>query len=385
MEKPTFEFIVKNQIGPRVGKIRTAHGTIQTPCFWPVGTVGAVKLLKPSDLIQTKAQGMLANTYHLMVGVGEEIVQQNRGLHNWSGWKKPLLTDSGGYQVMSLAQQRTLSEEGVVFRSHRNGEKFMLRPEDSIRIQRSIGADLCFMLDVCPSFGEPLETVKDAMERTSRWAKRNYQAFQSIEPKYGFEQSLWPVIQGGTDVQLRKQSTQELFQWTTLGFAIGGLAVGEPKELMWEAVVAVNETLPMEVPKHLLGVGTPDDLLTAIGLGVDSFDCVLPTRNARHGVAFTSHGIVRVKNERYKEDHEPLDPNCNCECCRTISKSFLRHLYFASEPTAAHWLTIHNVYYYSNLLEQCRFHIQSGTFVKFCETTREQWNQQQELTDRSEQ
>lgn len=375
MNSPSFQLVVQNRIGARYGKLTTFHGILETPCFWPVGTVGTVKLLKPSDLVHTKSQGMLVNTYHVLVGPGEEILHQTGGFHRWSGWNKPILTDSGGYQVMSLAQKRTLSEEGVIFQSHINGAKFQLRPEDSVRIQRSIGSDICFMLDVCPAYGEPYDAVKTAMEMTSRWAKRNFEAFRSIEPLYGYEQTLWPVIQGGVDIPLRKESTETLLGYSTLGFAIGGLAVGEPKEFMWEVVRTVNEILPIEAPKHLLGVGTPDDLLTAIDLGVDSFDCVLPTRNARHGVAFTSQGVVRIKNEKYKYDHSPLDHQCECECCKTISKSFLRHLYFASEPTAAHWLTIHNVFYYSTLLEKARYHIQNGSYEKFCEQTRIEWNQ----------
>lgn len=381
MNQVTFSLEVSNQVGYRLGNLFTEHGNIETPCFWPVGTVGSVKTLKPSDLAQTKAQGMLSNTYHLMVGPGMEPIQRNGGLHRWSGWKQPILTDSGGYQVMSLSQRRVLSEEFVLFQSHINGAKFHLSPEDSVRLQRIIGSDICFMLDVCPSFGEPIEKVRESMELTKRWASRNLDAFNAMEPLYGYSQTLWPVIQGGVDLQLRKQSSEEMLKFGSLGYAIGGLAVGEPKPLMWEAVQAVIEVLPVESPKHLLGVGTPDDLLTAIGLGIDSFDCVLPSRNARHGVAFTSEGLVRIKNELHKHSDEKLDKNCTCECCKTISRSFLRHLYFASEPTAAHWLTIHNVYYYSNLLEDARRAIRNQSYDLFCKQVRELWNSEQNLTE----
>ncbi len=274
---------------------------------------------------------------------------------------------------MSLAHRRQLSENGVVFQSHIDGSAHELTPESSIATQRAIGADIIFMLDVCPPFGAPETEMREAHNRTLRWAQRNRQAFSEYPALYGHEQTLWAVVQGGVDLQLRREAASTLGEGNDFGYAIGGLAVGEPKELMYPAIAAVTETLPVAAPKHLLGVGTPDDLLDAIALGIDSFDCVLPTRNARHGFAFTSRGIVRIKNERYKIDQMPLDPDCTCPACTQISRSFLRHLYFASEHTAARWLTYHNLSYYHDLLARARDAISENRFDGFVASVRANW------------
>ncbi len=370
-----FKLLHGEHCTPRRGELHTPHGIIETPCFWPVGTVGSVKLILPDDLNSTGAQGMLSNTYHLLLRPGDEALTQLGGLHRWGGWKKPILTDSGGFQVMSLATHRKLSEECVLFQSHIDGSKHILSPERSIAIQRAIGADIIFMLDVCPAFEASEKELREAHERTLLWAIRNRRAFAEFPSRYGHDQTLWAVVQGATDLALRREAAATLAEGNDFGYAIGGLAVGEPKELMYPAIAAVTETLPIAAPKHLLGVGTPDDLLSGIALGVDSFDCVLPTRNARHGIAFTSRGIIRIKNERYKLDQEPLDPDCKCACCRQISRSFLRHLYFASEATAARWLTYHNLSYYNQLLTEARDAIAASRFPEFAATKRVGWTE----------
>ncbi|MDK9699614.1 MAG: tRNA guanosine(34) transglycosylase Tgt [bacterium] len=374
-----FELLTGEKVSSRRGRLYTPHGIIETPTFWPVGTIGAVKLLTPWQLLATNAQGMLSNTYHLMLRPGTKALIELGGLHRWGCWQKPLLTDSGGFQVMSHAPRRKLSEDGVTFQSHLNGDTFHLTPEESIGIQRAIGADIIFMLDVCPPFGAPEIEMREAHERTLRWASRNRQAFRDLPPLYGNEQTLWPVVQGGTDLTLRKESAEALSEGNDFGYAVGGLAVGEPKELMWPATAAVTETLPVHAPKHLLGVGTPEDLLDAIVLGIDSFDCVLPTRNARHGIAFTSHGIVRIKNEKYKLDELPLDPTCKCDVCNGetggISRSLLRHLYFAAEPNAQALLTYHNVTYYHRLLSDARSAIEQNRYPSFVAETKARWRE----------
>ena len=350
----------------RLGKIKTAHGEILTPAFMPVGTLGTVKAITPKVLQEElKSQIILSNTYHLYLRPGHELIQRAGGLHRFMNWQGPILTDSGGYQVFSLKGLRKLSEEGVKFQSHLDGSEHILTPEKVIAVQESLGSDIMMVLDVCPPHPCDSKQMEEALRLTHCWARR------SLFAKTRQGSQLFAIVQGGTDKHFREKSLQGLFsieqesQKTFDGFAIGGLAVGESNELMYDTVSNLEFHLPKDRPRYLMGVGTPEDLVTCVGLGIDLFDCVLPTRNARNGMLFTSFGKVKIKQSRYKEDFQPLDPECPCYTCKNFTRSYLRHLFVSGEILASILNTIHNLHYYLCLLRDCRIALEENSFEEF--------------------
>jgi len=345
----------------RAAQLATPHGVVETPAFMPVGTAGAVKAVTFSQLGEIGAQILLANTYHLLLRPGDEIVARMGGLHGFTGWRGPFLTDSGGYQVFSLAGLRTLDEEGVLFRSHLDGSPHRLTPERAMQIQMNLGADLVMAFDECLPLPAPAEAVAAACDRTTRWARRCRAEHRRAD------QWLLGIVQGGTDLALRERSARELLELEFPGYAIGGLAVGEPKPDREQVLAHLDPILPEAKPRYLMGVGTPEDLLAAVGHGIDLFDCVLPTRNARNGQLFTSRGRLSIRNARYKEDQRPPDPDCGCPTCRTASRAYLRHLHLANEMTAATLLTIHNLFHYLDMFRRMRQSILLGRFKEFRE------------------
>jgi queuine tRNA-ribosyltransferase len=359
-----FSFTVEVTAGAaRAGRLVTPHGEVETPAFMPVGTAGAVKAVTPRDLREAGAQIVLANTYHLMLRPGDELVARMGGLHGFTGWHGPCLTDSGGYQVFSLSALRELSEDGVAFRSHLDGSPYLLTPERSIEVQANLGADVIMAFDECPPWPAPREAVAAATERTTRWARRSRAAHRRAD------QWLFGIVQGGVHLDLREQSARELMEMDFPGHGIGGLSVGEPKDDMWRVLEHLHPILPAAKPRYLMGVGTPEDLLEAVSRGVDLFDCVLPTRNARNGQLFTSEGRISIRNARYRADERPLDPRCACHACRTASRAYLRHLHLANEMTAATLMTIHNLAFYLDTLRQMRQSLRLGRFEAYRQET----------------
>ncbi|TVQ78386.1 MAG: tRNA guanosine(34) transglycosylase Tgt [Flavobacteriales bacterium] len=352
--------------GARAGTIHTAHGTIQTPIFMPVGTLGTVKTVPHRDLENdVKAQIILGNTYHLMLRPGMEVMETAGGLHSFSAWKKPLLTDSGGYQVYSLAANRKIKEEGVTFQSHIDGSKHMLSPETSIDIQRSIGADIIMAFDECPPYPCEKEYARKSMHLTHRWLKRSIDHWQKNPETYGYRQELFPIVQGSVYPDLRKESAEFIASQDCVGNAIGGLSVGEPAEDMYAMCNLVCGILPQEKPRYLMGVGTPANLLECVALGVDMFDCVMPTRNGRNGMLFTQNGIINIKNQKWKNDHSPLDPYGDCYVDQMYSKAYVRHLFTANESLGKHIASLHNLRFYLWLMENARTKILEGSFSEW--------------------
>jgi len=345
--------------GPRQGEIITAHGVIETPVFLPVGTYGTVKTLTPEELRALGAGLILSNIYHLFLRPGVETIAQLGGLHRFMHWDGAILTDSGGFQVFSLASFRQVSDEGVIFRSHLNGSRHFLDPEKVVALQEALGVDIMICLDECPGYPAPEEEVRRAAARTLAWAKR------SRASRTRPEAALFPVVQGGMYPELRREQAQALRQLNFDGYALGGLSVGEEKELTWEMVAATIPELPVDRPRYLMGLGAPEDLVEAVARGVDMFDCVLPTRNARNGMAFTNRGRVLIKNAAYALDPGPLDEACGCYTCRHYSRAYLRHLYLSREILAFRLLTFHNLYYYFNLMAKMRQAISEGRFADF--------------------
>jgi queuine tRNA-ribosyltransferase len=329
---------------------------VDTPAFMPVGTAGAVKAVTMRDVREAGAQILLANTYHLMLRPGDDLVAERGGLHGFTGWGGPWLTDSGGYQVMSLAKLRTLDEEGVTFRSHLDGTEYVLSPERSMQVQMNLGADIVMAFDECPSLPAPREAVAAAAERTTRWAERSRAAHRRSD------QWLFGIVQGGVDPELRERSAREIAALGFPGHAIGGLAVGEAKPDTMRVVAQMDGLLPEEKPRYLMGVGTPEDLVEAVARGVDLFDCVLPTRNARNGQLFTRQGRLSIRNLRHRRDPRPPDPGCACLTCASTSRAYLRHLHLAGEMTAATLMTIHNLFYYLDMMGAMRQSILLGRF-----------------------
>ena len=327
-----------------------------------IGTVGAVKGLVPSEIRELGGQVILSNTYHLHLRPGEDIVKKAGGLHQFMGWDGPILTDSGGYQVFSLSKIRKLKDDGVEFKSHLDGSKIFLTPEKAIEIQQKLGSDIIMCLDECPGADKDRKYVKESLELTTRWAKR-CKEFHSQLPTSNSQ--LFAIVQGGMHGDPRKESARQLIDIGFDGYAVGGLSVGEPSEVMYKMLDEVLPELPEEKPRYLMGVGTPQDILEAVERGVDMFDCVLPTRNARHGHLYTSQGIVRIKNEKYKEDLTPLDSECGCYTCKNHSKAYLRHLFIANEPLSLRLNTLHNVAFYLDLMRQIRNAIEEGNYKVF--------------------
>jgi queuine tRNA-ribosyltransferase len=346
---PGFAFTLDSRDGrARAGRLVTPHGEVATPVFMPVGTAAAVKAVLHRDLAEIGARILLANTYHLMLRPGDALVASLGGLHGFTGWSGPFLTDSGGYQVFSLAALRKLDEEGVVFQSHIDGSEHLLSPERSMAIQQNLGADIAMAFDECPPGDAPRDVVEAATARTTRWARRSRDAHARAD------QWLFGIVQGGVHLDLRAESARALVELDFPGYAVGGLAVGEAKPGRARVLEEVDALLPAERPRYLMGVGTPEDLIDAVACGIDMFDCVLPTRNARNGQLFTSRGRISIRSARYRDDPRPPDPDCRCYTCRTASRAYLRHLHLAGEMTAATLMSLHNLFYYLDMMEKLR-------------------------------
>ena len=346
----------------RAGKITTAHGEIETPIFMPVGTVGSVKGVHFSELReQVKAQIILGNTYHLYLRPGLDVLRNAGGLHKFNTWDRPILTDSGGFQVFSLTGIRKLKEEGCEFRSHIDGSKHIFTPENVMDTQRVIGADIIMAFDECAPGEADHAYAKKSMEMTHRWLDRCWKRFHETEPLYGYEQTLFPIVQGCKYPELRRESAKFIADKGADGNAIGGLAVGEPTEVMYEMIEVVNESLPKEKPRYLMGVGTPQNILEAIERGVDMFDCVMPTRNGRNAMLFTYQGTMNMKNKKWENDFSPIDPE-GCDIDRIYSKAYLHHLFKAQELLAMQIASIHNLAFYLRLVSDARKHIIAGDF-----------------------
>ena len=349
----------------RAGLITTDHGQIETPIFMPVGTVGSVKGITDRDLHNdVRAQIILGNTYHLYLRPGTEILEKAGGLHAFNGWDRPILTDSGGFQVFSLSGIRKLTEEGCTFRSHIDGSKHVFTPEKVIDIERSIGADIIMALDECPPGTSDYNYAKKSLGLTHRWLDRCIKRFNETEPLYGYEQTLFPIVQGCKYPELRRESAKYIADKGADGNAIGGLAVGEPTEIMYEMIEVVNEILPTDKPRYLMGVGTPQNILEAIERGVDMFDCVMPTRNGRNAMLFTYQGTMNMKNKKWENDFTPIDPD-GCEVDIIYTKAYLHHLFKAQELLAMQIASIHNLAFYLRLITDAREHIIKGDFVQW--------------------
>lgn len=347
----------------RAGTITTDHGVIQTPIFMPVGTAGTVKAVSQQQLkTDVQAQIILGNTYHLYLRPGLEVLQSAGGLHQFNGWDRPILTDSGGYQVFSLAANRKISEEGVVFQSHIDGSKHLFSPEKAIEIQRVIGGDIIMAFDECPPYPSEYKYVKNSMELTHRWLDRCFSHMNNTDPLYGHTQNLFPIVQGGTEKDLRKASCEFIASKDAVGNAIGGLSVGEPTELIYEYCGWSCEHLPENKPRYLMGVGTPADLLECISLGVDMFDCVMPTRNGRNAMLFTTEGIINIDNKKWEMDHSVIDPGLENETSRYYSKAYLRHLIKSKEILGLTIASIQNLAFYLWLVTEARAQIMKGSF-----------------------
>lgn len=347
----------------RAGVITTDHGDIQTPIFMPVGTVGSVKGVHMHELKDDiKAQIILGNTYHLYLRPGMHIIEQAGGLHKFNSWSKPILTDSGGFQVFSLSANRKLKEEGAYFRSHIDGSKHLFTPEGVVDIQRSIGSDIMMALDECPPGTADYDYAKRSLALTKRWLERGWKHFNSTEPRYGHSQAFFPIVQGVTYADLRRDSAKFVSDLGAEGNAIGGLAVGEPTEVMYEMIEVVNEILPADKPRYLMGVGTPANILEAIDRGVDMMDCVMPTRNGRNGMLFTAHGIMNMRNKKWADDFSPIQEDGPSYVDRMYSKAYLRHLFIAQELLAMQIASIHNLAFYLWLVGEARKHIVAGDF-----------------------
>ena len=350
----------------RAGTITTDHGTIETPIFMPVGTAGTVKGVHTKDLREdTKAQIILGNTYHLFLRPGTEILKAAGGLHKFNGWDRPILTDSGGYQVYSLANQRKITEEGATFASHIDGTKHLFTPERVMDIQREIGADIIMAFDECPPYPSTYEYAKQSMHMTHRWLDRCFNRINETDPLYGYEQTLFPIIQGSTYEDLRNESAEYIASKNAEGNAIGGLSVGEPAEEMYKHAAGACAILPKDKPRYLMGVGTPANILENISLGIDMFDCVMPTRNGRNGQIFTSEGILNLRNKKWENVHEPLDKNGTSFVDSQYTKAYVRHLIHSKESLGAQIASLHNIRFYLWLVEQAREHIIAGDFASW--------------------
>ncbi|RYD98610.1 MAG: tRNA guanosine(34) transglycosylase Tgt [Sphingobacteriales bacterium] len=349
--------------GARAGLLHTDHGVIETPIFMPVGTVGSVKAVMQDQLLnEVKAQIILGNTYHLYLRPGTDILEKAGGLHKFNGWHKPILTDSGGYQVFSLSGNRKLKEEGAMFQSHIDGSRHLFSPESVMDIQRSIGADIVMAFDECTPYPCDYNYAKKSMEMTHRWLDRCVQRMGETEPKYGYHQSLFPIVQGSTYKDLRKQSAEYIASKGADGNAIGGLSVGEPEQDMYEMCGLVCDILPKDKPRYLMGVGTPWNIIENISLGVDMFDCVMPTRNGRNGMLFTSDGVINIKNKKWEADFSPIDDGIAAPSSNYYTKAYLRHLFQAKEILGLQLASLQNLSFYLHLAQEARAHILKGTF-----------------------
>ncbi|OGB88291.1 tRNA guanosine(34) transglycosylase Tgt [candidate division WOR-1 bacterium RIFCSPLOWO2_02_FULL_46_20] len=349
-----FEILKKSKTSrARVGKIQTAHGVIDTPAFLAIGTQGAVKAMSPRDLNEIGAQIILANTYHLLLRPGPDLIKEAGGLHKFINWDKPILTDSGGFQVFSLAHMRKVTEDGVEFTSHVDGTKYFLTPKSVLEIQTKFDSDIMMPLDECVAYPCDKKLVKKAVERTTVWARESKKALTPDEVGEGVR-VLFGIIQGGTYKDLRRESAEEIAEIDFPGYGIGGLSVGEPRNEMLAMLEVVTGVLPEDKPRHLLGVGFPADILGAVKLGADIFDCVIPTRLARHGAFLTYDGAVNLRQKKFEKDFNPIDPGCDCYACRNFTKAYIRHLFWAREILSLQLLTIHNLRFYMQMMEKLR-------------------------------
>ena len=358
-------------VGPRTGLIELAHGRVATPAFMPVGTQGTVKTMTPHELAAAGVEILLANTYHLLLRPGPERVARLGGLHRFMGWSRPILTDSGGYQVLSLSERVRITDHGVRFRSHLDGAPVELTPERALDVQLALGSDVMMLLDVCPPFPSPAAVLRAAVERTQGWAVRSAAHLRALvaagqrTPAGAPPGAAFAIVQGGVDPALRQAAARDLVALDYPGYALGGLMVGEPKTATFAAVAAVNEVLPTDRPRYLMGVGAPDDIVKAVAAGVDLFDCVLPTRNARNGTVFTRRGKVVIKNAEWKDDPRPLDESCRCYACTHFSRAYLRHLFHAGEILGPRLATLHSVSFYLAMMAEMRESIGAGTFARW--------------------
>ncbi len=359
-------FIVEHQDGPaRVGRLETSHGVIETPIFMPVGTQGSVKAVEPRELIEHGVQIILGNTYHLYLRPGTEILHETGGLHKFINWQKPILTDSGGFQVFSLAELRAIEEEGVRFQSHIDGSYHSFTPENIINIQRAIGSDIMMVLDECTPYPCEFDYAKKSHERTIRWARRCKERSVKTESLYGSGQAAFAIVQGSIYPLLREANARELVNLDFDGYAIGGLAVGEPNELMYEITALCCDFLPSTKPRYLMGVGTPVNIVESIARGIDMFDCVMPTRNGRNGQVFTKTGQLNLRNAVYKNDFSPIDDECSCYACKNFSRAYIRHLVMAKEILALQLASIHNVAFYIWLVSEARKAIKTKNYLSW--------------------
>ncbi|OCT14959.1 tRNA guanosine(34) transglycosylase Tgt [Paenibacillus pectinilyticus] len=351
------------QSGARLGRVHTPHGVIETPAFMPVGTQATVKTMSPEELKTMDAQIILSNTYHLFIRPGHEIVKEAGGLHKFMNWDRPILTDSGGFQVFSLSNMRKITEEGVQFKSHLNGDKLFLSPEKAMEIQNALGSDIMMAFDECPPFPAEYEYVKKSLERTTRWAERCLQSHARPQ-----DQGLFAIIQGGMHEDLRRLSAEQLTSMDFPGYAIGGLSVGEPKHLMYEVLDYTTPLMPANKPRYLMGVGSPDALIEGAIRGIDMFDCVLPTRIARNGTCMTSSGRLVIRNAKYMKDFGPLDDKCSCYTCKNYSRAYIRHLIKADETFGIRLTTIHNLHFLLQLMREVREAIKEDRLLDFRDT-----------------
>ncbi|HKD49239.1 MAG TPA: tRNA guanosine(34) transglycosylase Tgt [Candidatus Acidoferrum sp.] len=363
----SFEVLKSDATGARRGRLTTPHGVVQTPFFLPVGTQASVKALTQEALEKLGAEIILANTYHLYLRPGHELIRRLGGLHQFMSWPRAILTDSGGYQVFSLSELRKITDEGVRFRSHLDGSEHMLTPEKAAEIQLALGSDIAMVLDECIETPAPREQAEAALQRTTAWARRARRHFQESANKNGkpLEQWQFGIVQGATFPDLRRESARQLLELDFPGYAVGGLAVGEPHEVTCEMTAEVTALLPKDRPRYLMGVGRPEQIADYVALGIDMMDCVLPTRAARHACLYTSEGRVLIKNSRYAEDQRPIDSNCSCSVCRRYTRAYLRHLFAAGEMTAAILATQHNVHFYLDIMRQIREAIEFGNLANF--------------------
>ena len=363
-------FTVKSKEGrARRGEFTTSHGIVQTPVFMNVGTQAAIKGgLSAHDLENIKCQIELSNTYHLHLRPGDKLVRDMGGLHRFMNWQRPILTDSGGFQIFSLAKLRKITEEGTQFSSHIDGRKIFMSPEDSIRIQSNLGSDIAMAFDECVGIPAPYEYVKDSCDRTYRWLLRcrdELERLNADENTVNRGQVLFGINQGAVYKDLRVEHMKKIAELDLPGYAIGGLAVGETTDEMYDTIEAVNEYAPEDKPRYLMGVGTPSNIIEGVWRGVDFFDCVMPARNGRHGHLFTWNGVINIKNEKYARDDSPIDPECDCPVCRTHSRTYLRHLFASGEMLGLRLAVMHNLYFYNNLMERIRESLERGTFAAF--------------------
>lgn len=355
-----FTLIKKDQTtAARLGMIITGHGQVNTPAFMPVGTQGTVKSLLPEMLIEAGVEIVLSNTYHLSLRPGHELIRNLGGLHEFMHWHGPILTDSGGFQVYSLAPLRKITGEGIIFRSHIDGSKHFISPQLAVEIQEALGSDIMMCLDECPPYPTTFTAAEKSLALTTRWAR------ESREVKKNPSQALFGIVQGGCHTELRRRAAAELINIGFDGYALGGLSVGEPKDVMLDLVRDINPLLPEDAPRYLMGAGTPEDILNCVGYGIDLFDCVMPTRCARHGLLFTNQGKIVIRNARYRNDGLPLDSSCDCYTCRNYSRAYLRHLFTSGEILAMTLNTIHNIRHYMRLMERIREAIRNGRYGEF--------------------